>query len=450
MSINHLYKPLEDNFNTHATYFTGFNCWEDTQRKAATYLLANINLLDRKTESYKYTPLADHVQTYYLPYHTVTKAQMPVVVPSLHDAKTYEIFPALSSTSIHVIHGQPVLSESLTKPIGTFQVHTFKHSHMNVAIQTQLKQYFEGLSAAVTRMDAFEALNTALFQDGIIINIPENTKLQTPLCIYHICATANLIQPACHPRIWINIGKNSQVSIINSWQALNQEPTFGNAVIHFQVGESAQVTHYNLQNKAEQNTLVQHIGYQQAANSVVTDYQIAWGSRLIRNNLNIHLTGESAKAYMYGLYIGSQKQHIDNHTQVFHASPQTYSNQDYKGILGHHATGVFNGRIYVASNGAKTNAFQSNRNVLLNDQATIYAKPQLEIFADDVKCSHGATVGQLNENHLFYLRSRGLPLSVAKKMLLQAFSHEVIATIPCQLMQAYIKEDFDCKLETLM
>jgi Fe-S cluster assembly protein SufD len=220
------------------------------------------------------------------------------------------------------------------------------------------------------------------------------------------------------------------------------------------VGTHAHVDHYTLQTQTGQTQRgnayqVNSIHCYQANDSIVNNYTFSWDGLLIRNNLYTQLQGAHAQANMYGMYCPSQTQHIDNHTTVNHQHPNTESNQLYKGILLGKATGVFNGKIFVQPEAQKTNAFQANNNILLSDEATIYTKPQLEIWADDVKCSHGATVGQLDETQVFYLRARGIPEALARHMLLQAFADEVIGKVPLLTLRKYLEESFKVHIDQL-
>lgn len=276
--------------------------------------------------------------------------------------------------------------------------------------------------------DGFTAWNTANFQDGAFISIPENVVLEHPVLLYHIStgATAGKVSA---PRNLLVAGKNSQSSLIVCYQNLTGEKSVTSTVTEVFVMENARVEHVKIQSRTKGYSHIGDVFVNQQANSRYHAWAITLGGDLIRNNLTVRLDGEGCETRLYGLYALSGNDHCDNHVTVEHAKPNCYSNQLYKGILNGNAHGVFCGRIVVRQDAQKTNAFQSNKNILLSEQATINSKPQLEIFADDVKCTHGATSGQIDEDALFYIRSRGISEQHAKNILHHAFAWEVIEKI---------------------
>ncbi|MEO1301484.1 MAG: SufD family Fe-S cluster assembly protein, partial [Bacteroidota bacterium] len=186
----------------------------------------------------------------------------------------------------------------------------------------------------------------------------------------------------------------------------------------------------------------------QASHSILHTHYFTWGGNLVRNNLHTYLQEPHAETYMYGLYSPNACQHVDNYTRVDHQAPNTQSHELYKGIIGGHATGIFNGGIGVQPAAQKTRALQSNHNMLMTDQATLHTKPQLEIYADDVKCSHGATIGQLDESQLFYLRARGIPMPKARHMLLYAFVKDIVNTVNLPALREQLDQDLQAVLAT--
>ena len=275
--------------------------------------------------------------------------------------------------------------------------------------------------------DAFAALNTAFIDDGAFIYIPRSTVVEQPICLLYVSVPG--AEPLMdHPRNLVVVEENSQATIVEDYVSLSGGETacFSNAVTELIAGESAVVSHYMVVRENEQTFNVSTLRIQQARSSNVSTHSLLLGGSLIRNNVHPVLAGEGAECLINGLFMANGRQHMDNYMLVEHASAHCDSRQFYNGILNGQAHGVFHGRIIVHKDAQKTDAKQTNRNLLLCDDAQIDTKPQLEIYADDVKCTHGATIGQVDENALFYLRSRGLDEVSAKHLLLQAFANECL------------------------
>lgn len=287
--------------------------------------------------------------------------------------------------------------------------------------------------------DIFTALNTAFSHEGLVISVEKGKVIEQPIFILHVTDTRKAAVFA-QPRILVVVGEHAQASIIEDHAALGNEPSFTNLLAEIVVEKNAVLHHYKLQNKGTDNYSVNTTEVDQADNSHYHNTTITLGGGIVRNNLHIALNGEHIEAFMTGLYLVKDKDHVDNHTLVDHRQPNCYSNELYKGILDGHSTGVFNGKIYVQQYAQKTNAYQSNKNVLLSPTASVNTKPQLEIWADDVKCSHGATTGALDEEPLFYLRSRGIPLDQAKAMLMHAFAADVLDRIKIEAFRKHVEQ----------
>ncbi|QIP17109.1 Fe-S cluster assembly protein SufD [Spirosoma aureum] len=286
--------------------------------------------------------------------------------------------------------------------------------------------------------NAFTALNTALANDGVVIRVPDNKTVEQPIILRFI-TDARDQNVASQPRNLIILGKNAEVMVAESFRTLGDRSSFVNVVTEIVLDREARMQYYKVQDETQQ---AYHIGttqVNQADNSHFYSATVTLNGNFVRNNLNIVLNGQHAEAFMYGLYMPNGRQHIDNHTLVDHAMPNSYSNELYKGILDDNSTGVFNGKIYVRPDAQKTNAYQSCKNVVLSLGASMNTKPQLEIFADDVKCSHGTTTGQLNDEALFYMRSRGIPKDEARTLLLYAFSQDVLSQIKIQPIREYLE-----------
>ena len=293
--------------------------------------------------------------------------------------------------------------------------------------------------------DAFTALSTAFAQHGAFIRVPDQKVIEHPVLLYFI-SDARSENVASQPRNLFVVGRNSQVKIAEFFHTLGQKTSFTNAVTEITVEPDAYVEYYKVQDESEG---AHHIGtthITQLARSRSSSATITVRGGFVRNNLRIGLEGEHCEANLFGLYLPDGKEHVDNHTVVDHAKPRCYSNELYKGILNGRATGVFNGKILVRPDAQKTNAFQSNRNIILSDEASMNTKPQLEIFADDVKCSHGTTTGQLDEDALFYLRSRGIGADAAKSLLTMAFAGDVVRQIQLPALQQYVEQRVARKL----
>jgi Fe-S cluster assembly protein SufD len=378
-----------------------------------------------KDEAYKYTPITNLFTTYFDANQPTTPVQTS---PEEFSAVRYHDIDAYH---LVLLNGQ--VSNKYTQLEGHerfMQVLTFQDAY-----QQQQPAFLEHFSQyAPSKTDAFVALNTALFEEGLFIHITDHSIIDKPLLLYHY-TTSGTCQPVTYPRLLVVAGKHSQASIITSWQTMG----FTNAVAEVVVQENARLDYYTLQTElGQQSHQVNTTQCQQAQKSTLNTYTFTWSGALVRNNLNSAINASYSETNMYGLYCLRRQQHVDNHTMVDHRKSYTYSNELYKGIMMDESTGVFNGRIYVRPEAQKTNAFQTNNNLVLSNHATLHTKPQLEIWTDDVKCSHGATTGQFDEEQLFYLRTRGLHEDTARYLLRQAFADEVINKIPLATLQTLL------------
>ena len=283
---------------------------------------------------------------------------------------------------------------------------------------------------ASTEKEGLIALNTAFAQDGIFIYVPDNVTVPDVVQMVNIVdSEQNLMLQA---RNLVILGNNSHLKLVQCDDSINHRYTFINSVSEFYIGKDSSVDHYKLQNKDEHSTLINSLFFQMESGSNLSSNSISLNGGIIRNNTDVKLAGENSSANIYGVYLMDRNQHVDNHVRIDHLVPKCQSNELFKGILDDHASGVFNGHVIVHKDAQQTNAFQTNKNILLTDKATIDTKPFLEIYADDVKCSHGATVGQLDADAMFYIRSRGISEENARILLMYAFAAEVVnkITIP--------------------
>jgi len=281
--------------------------------------------------------------------------------------------------------------------------------------------------------NGFIALNTAFAQDGIFIYVPENVVVDQAVQVINIINHSNNL--FIQPRNLIILGKNSRLTLVSCDHSLTNNNSFSNAVTEIVLHENAKLNHICVQNKGEKSALLNSTFIHQLNSSELTSNILTLNSGFIRNELDITSCGEGIKTELYGIFLVDKTQFVENHTFIDHAKPGSYSNELYKGILDDKAKAVFSGKVLVRKDAQKTNAFQSNKNILLTDEATIFTKPHLEIYADDVKCSHGATVGQLDQDAMFYLRSRGLGDDCARMLLMYAFADEVINKIPIDALR---------------
>jgi Fe-S cluster assembly protein SufD len=282
---------------------------------------------------------------------------------------------------------------------------------------------------------AFVALNTAFIEDGAFLYVPAGKIVGDPIQLLFI-STARGTATASHPRNLIVAGDGSQATIVETYVGADKAVYFTNAVTEIVVGENAALDHYKLQRESEEAFHVATLQVHQARSSTFASHSIALGGALVRNDVNVVLDGEGSECTLNGLYMATGQQHMDHHTRIDHARPHGLSRQLYKGVLGGKARGVFDGKIVVHPAAPKTDARQTNKNLLLSGDALIDTKPQLEINNNDVKCTHGSTIGRLDENSIFYLRSRGIGLEAARGLLTYAFASEIINGIKVEPLRA--------------
>lgn len=285
----------------------------------------------------------------------------------------------------------------------------------------------------------FAALNTALFENGIVIEAEKNSVCDKLIHITHVYNAEEAV--FIQPRILIIAHRGSKIQIVESVVVIGDKPLFVNSVTECYVAENAQADQYNLQIAPSNAHFVNFNQTVQQSNSLYNNHTyILPDASLVRNNLHLDLNGANTESHLYGLYLAGASQLADNHTTVNHLFPNCLSNELYKGVMLDSARCVFSGRIFVDQDAQKTNAFQQNNNMLLSDTAVIDSKPQLEIFADDVKCSHGSTVGSLNKEALFYLQSRGIGETAARNLMVKAFAFDVTNKIQIPAVREYVEK----------
>jgi Fe-S cluster assembly protein SufD len=300
-------------------------------------------------------------------------------------------------------------------------------------------------SIAKTDEDPLVALNTAYAKDGFFLYVPKNVVVESPIQVINLLQ--NEKDTFTTQRNFILVEEGAKVQVLLCDHTLNLNQYLSNSVTEIFAEDNSELEFYTLQNQHNRATNLNSIFIEQQKDSRVTTHTATLHGGLIRNNLKFILNGENAEANMFGMAFMDKKQHVDNFTEIIHAKPHCQSNQVYKNVLDESSSGAFSGRIHVVRDAQKTNAFQRNNNLLLTDEANMQTKPQLIIDADDVKCSHGATVGQIDEEALFYLRARGINEDKARLMMMNAFAHEVVKEIKLEPLRDRIDELVDKRLQ---
>jgi len=370
----------------------------------------------KKEEAWKYTSLNSVLKHDYsvFPKHENALEFKDIKKYFIHEIDSYKIifidgkYASHLSQTTHDGIDVCLMSSALNKP----------------KYQLIIENYFNKIASK----DGLSSLNTAFSAEGAYIHVPKNKLVDKPIQIIHF-STGNEAALMLQPRNLVVVDENSHVQIIERHQSLTDNPVLTNSVTEIFANKRAIVDYYKIQNDKESASLIDNTFVNQKQESHAKVHTFSFGGKLIRNNLNFYQNGERIDSTMKGITIIGNKQHVDHNTLVHHIEPNCESHQDYKGIFDDSATGVFNGKVVVEKLAQKTNAFQANNNILISDKASINTKPQLEIFADDVKCSHGCTIGQLDDSAMFYLRSRGIPEKEARALLMFAFSNNVLDSV---------------------
>lgn len=403
-------------------------------RTSAIKNFENKGFPTKKEEAWKYTSLNAILKNDFsvFPKHDNTIEFSEVKKYFLHEIDTYKvifvdgIFSSFLSSTTHDGLDVCTMSSALNKP--------------------KYKMYMdEFFNKIASKEESLTSLNTAFANEGAYINIPKSKVVEKPIEIIYF-STGSEAALMVQPRNLIIIGENAHVQIIERHQSLNKNAVLTNSVTEVFAQKRAIVDYYKIQNDLQSANLIDNTYIAQKEQSHVSVHTFTFGGNITRNNLNFYHQGEHIDSTLKGITIIGDKQHVDHYTLVNHATPNCESHQNYKTILADSSTGVFNGKIYVEREAQKTDAFQQNNNILLSDKATINAKPQLEIFADDVKCSHGCTIGQLDEKAMFYMQQRGIPKKEAKALLMYAFSNEVIESIKIPELKQRITKIIATKL----
>jgi len=402
---------------------------EDTtspSRHAAKMALERLDLPTAKTEEYKHTAAITRLLE--------------------KNFQSLEITPVSSDIDIADFLVKGLDAYVLVFVNGVFTMKHSNYADSEITVKLMERALIENKDAIAEHFtkyvdssaDAFVALNTATWNHGVFVEIKASTIVSKPIIIHHI-SDARQGSIVTATRNLMITGKNSEVSLIEKYDSVGKV-NFSTVVNEIVIAENSGLTYTLIQNDAGERIQFNHTVVHQQSNSRVNCFTLSLNGKLIRNNLQLTLDGEGIDSHLYGLYLLNGDTIADNHTIVDHRKPNSISNEMYKGVMDGNSKGVFNGKIFVRPQAQKTNAFQSNRNIILSDKATVNTKPQLEIWADDVKCSHGCTSGQLDEEALFYLQSRGINKESARALLLYAYTGEVIEKITNEALRTYVDD----------
>ena len=381
----------------------------------------------KKEEAWKYTSLNALLKNDYsvFPSNKSSLELKDVRKYFLHEIDTYKlvfvdgVYNSFLSETTHDSLDVCLLSSALNK--------------------TKYKAVIDAYFNKTAVKESLTSLNTAFAKEGAYIHIPKNKEVEKPIEIINF-STGSEAAILLQPRNLVVVGENAHVQIIERHQSLNGNQVLTNSVTEIFAEKRAYVDFYKIQNDAHTASLIDSTYVSQERESHCRVHTFSFGGKLTRNNLNFYQKGERCDSTLNGITIIEGKQHVDHNTLVHHIAPNCESHQDYKGIFDENATGVFNGKVYVEKDAQKLDAFQQNNNILVSDKASINSKPQLEIFADDVRCSHGCTIGQLDEDAMFYLQSRGIGKKEARALLMYAFANNVLEGVKIPELKARINK----------
>ncbi len=389
----------------------------------------------KKDENWKYTSLKKILKNDYTLFPDLPKNELELKEVSNYFLKGIDSYKIVFVDGVY----NPYLSETTHDG---FDVCLLSSAIKKTKYQIVLNHYFNTI---VSDKDSFSQLNTAFASEGAFIHIYKNKIVEKPIQIVYFTTDTGK-DCMLQPRNLIIVDENSQVKIVERHQSLSAKKVFTNAVTEIFANQRAHIDYYKIQNDEEDASLIDSTYVQQKKQSQVTMHTYSFGGALTRNNLFFYQKGPHCNTILNGITLIDKEQHVDNQTNVYHQSPDCESHELYKGIYDDKATGVFNGKVIVDQIAQKTDAFQQNDSILLSDESAINSKPQLEIFADDVACSHGCTIGQLDSNALFYMRQRGIPKKEAKALLLFAFTNELVDRIRIPALKELITNIVSQKL----
>lgn len=423
------FKKLESKLNGDVT--TDFH----KIRKDAIEVFNTLDFPTIKNEEWKYTSISPILNYGFLPVDENPESEINTNLIS------NSLISGLKAHIIVLVNGK--FREDLS------QIHSLPADTIISGFGKAIKEYNSLIKnyfgKHLKNENGFIALNTAFSFDGLFIYIPDNTVIEHPIQIINLTGSEKE-QVLSQPRNLIIEGKNSSVSILDTYSSISNNVTFTNNITEIFVSESSNIKFFKIQNENDKSFHISRTQTEQKRNSVYTSYTVTTGGALVRNDNNTILNDEGCETHLFGLYLTDGNQHVDNHTLIDHAKPHCISNELYKGVLNDSSRAVFNGKVFVRPDAQKTNAYQSNKNILLTKDASVDTKPQLEIYADDVRCTHGATIGQLDDESVFYLRSRGIPEDQARAILIRAFADDIFENIQNEKLHEHIQKLISEKL----
>ncbi len=389
---------------------TGTNGWLGDLRAEAAECLAAHGFPTRRSEAWKYTNIG-----------SVLRREFSFDLPNTGDSANWSDIAQLDAHEAAFENGRylPSASQLSDLPPGVLVMGLADAAESH----TWLVRLHLGQVADAKRC-SFVALNTLLGRDGALVFVPRGTQLEKPIhLIQRITASRDTL---VQPRILVVAEENARVTLVQSTVAADATSSFTNSVTEVFVGRNAYVARVDIQAGSPDRNEVSSLDVTQQTGSTFSNHSFTLGGAIVRNNINVLADAEQCETYLNGLFLADGSTHVDNHTLVDHAQPNCFSSEFYKGILNDRATGVFNGKVLVRQDAQQINAYQSNKSIVLSDTARMFSKPELEIYADDVKCSHGATTGELDKEAVFYLRTRGLTEKQARALMLVSFAREVV------------------------
>jgi len=404
-------------------------------RANAMHQFEKVGFPTKKEEDWKYTSLKSIVQNEYSLFPDLTKHEVQLPEVDAYFLKGIDSYKIVFVDGVYNAYLSETTHDGMDICLLSAAIEKTKYKIV-------MDHYFNKIAST---NDGLTALNTAFASEGAFIHIKKNSIVEKPIQIIYFttnCEKDILLQP----RNLIIVDENSQVKIVERHQSLSTNKVLNNTVTEIFANKRAHIDYYKIQNDKLNASLIDNTFVQQKDQSVVAVNTFSFGGDMTRNNLSFYQRGEHINSILNGISLLDGSQHVDNQTNVYHQQPNCESHELYKGIYDGKATGVFNGKVFVEKIAQKTDAYQQNDNILLTDDATIYSKPQLEIFADDVACSHGCTIGQLDKDALFYMRQRGIPKKEAKALLLYAFTNKVVESIKIPVLKTKITKIISEKL----
>ncbi len=430
---------FEQTINQHSDFLESLrHSFLNEERKTALQKFEERGFPTKKDEEYKYTNLKEITEKDYNFFpseaHHITKEQLD----ELHLGEEHFDWIVFINGKLH--------KEYSNISIENAEFLTLNEALSDSAKKETFNQYFNTIASQDL---AFTNLNLAYFNEGFFLKVPKNIVIEKPIHVFYISDNQEE-NTFYNTRNLLIVEAGAKVEVIESHHNFDETFVFTNSVTEIFTYQNAKADWHKLQNDSDTSYLVDHTFAKQERDSLTTVNTFSFGGKLVRNNLDFIHNGENINSFMNGITIIGKDQLVDHHTAVHHNTPNCESYQNYKGIFKDKSHGVFNGKVFVNKIAQKTNAYQQNNNILLDEGATIDTKPQLEIFADDVKCSHGCTVGQLNEDAMFYLRARGISKKEARALLLYAFANDAMQNIDIEPLKVKVSKLLAEKLEVQM